>query len=693
MTKVFPFFLLACGSVLPGQQQFNITTAAGGAPPSTPVAATSASFGQPQRVAVDGAGNLYFSSNHCVFKIDGSGSLTRVAGNGRAGYSGDGGLATAAQLYQPQGIAFSKSGNLYIADSGNNVVRIVTPDGLINTFAGNGKPGYSGDGNPANDPNYTQLTHPTGIAVDPSGVVYIADSGSFAVRRVTTDGIIVTIAGDGIPGFGGDGGAATGANIEAPEDVALDSSGNLYIADSDNESIRKVDTSGNISTIAGSQINGYSGDGAAAIKAELSHPVGLAVDSAGNLFIAEYGNDLIRKVDTKGNISTFAGNGVFGFAGDGSAAAGANFADPQGIAIDASGNLYVADLWNYRVRKISSSGTVSTVAGSGVFNYSGDGGPATSALLNQPAGVAVDSARNIYISDSANHRVRKVATDGTITTVAGNGQPGFGGDGSQGGAAQLNHPGGLAVDTAGNLYIADVLNSRVRKVAADGTISTVAGNGSFGFSGDNGAASSAQLNQPAGLAVDKSGNLYIADTANHRVRKVSGGTITTIAGNGINGYIADGDPATSEELFYPNGVAVDSAGNVYIADTQNNRVRVVTSDGNIHTIAGNGYTGYFGDGGDATAAAVVAPCSLAVDANFNVYIASQNSGSIRVVDRNGNINTIAGTTTVGYRGDGGPARQALLNGTQALAMDATGNIYVADTNNNAIRLLTPLPAQ
>ena len=694
------FGLLLAAGTLGAQPQFNISTIAGGAPPATPVAAVNASFGQPQRVAADSGGNVYFSSYNSIFKIDTSGAMTRVAGNARAGYSGDGGAATAAQLNQPQGIALDKAGNLYIADAENHVVRIVTKDGFIQTFAGNGAAGSAGDGGPAHDPN-CQLDRPVAVAADSAGNVYIADAASFVVREVTTDGNISTFAGTGLPAYKGDGGSASAAQIAGPEDLAVDSSGNLYIADTDNNVIRKVDTSGNISTVAGNQTPGYSGDKGAATKAQLNRPVSVAVDSQGNLYIGEYTNNLIRKVDSKGTISTFAGTGGFGFAGDGSAASGANFGNPLGIAVDSGGNLYVVDLWNYRIRKISSSGTISTIAGSGTFSYAGDGATATAAQLNLPGGVVVDPARNVYIADSGNHRVRKVAPNGVITTVAGNGQAGSGGDNGQATAAQLNHPLGLALDAAGNLYIADTLNSRVRKVAGDGTISTVAGNGNIGFSGDNGAATAAQLNLPSGVAVDKAGNLYIADSANHRVRKVSGGTITTLAGNDVPGFGSSGDdpnspgvgPASSESLFYPFGVAVDSGNNVYIADTQNNRVRVVTTDGVIRPIAGNGYPGYFGDGANAQAAAVVAPAGLAVDAAFNVYIASQGGQAIRVVARDGSIRTIAGGSAQGYAGDGGAASDARLNGAQAVAVDGTGNVYVADSNNNAVRLLTPAPAQ
>ena len=692
--------LLLAAFPLAAQPQFNISTIAGGAPPVTPVAALNASFGQPQRVAADAGGNIYFSSDNCIFKVDTGGILTRVAGNARAGYSGDEGPAIAAQLNQPQGIAVDKSGKIYIADAGNHVVRMVTTDGVIHNFAGNGTAGSSGDGGAANDPSNAQLSRPVALAIDGAGNVYIADAASYNVREVTAaNGNIATFAGTGTTGFAGDGGSATGAQISAPLDIAIDSSSNLYIADSDNNSIRKVDSSGNITTIAGNQTPGYTGDGDAATKAQLNHPVGVTVDSQGNLYIAEYTNNLIRRVDSKGNITTYAGNGGFGLAGDGGAAKSASFGNLLGIAVDSSGNLYVVDLWNFRIRKIS-NGNISTVAGGGVFLYSGDGGPATGAQFNLPGGIAVDGARNVYISDSGNHRVRKVAPNGVVSTVAGNGQAGFGGDNGQAAAAQLNHPWGLALDSAGNLYIADTLNSRIRKVATDGTITTVAGNGNPGYSGDNGAATNAQLNVPAGVAVDKAGNIYVADTGNHRVRVVSGGTITTLAGTGIPGFGGTGDadpsqpgvgPANAEPLFYPTAVAVDSAAkvNVYIADTQNHQARVVTSDGVIRPIAGNGYPGYFGDGGDALAAAVVAPSSLVIDAASNIYIASQGGQAIRVVDRQGVIRTIAGGTVQGYSGDGGAATSARLNGAQAIALDGAGNVYVADTNNNAVRLLTP----
>jgi len=256
----------------------------------------------------------------------------------------------------------------------------------------------------------------------------------------------------------------------------------------------------------------------------------------------------------------------------------------------------------------TSGGTINTVAGVGMGGYSGDGGAAWMAQLNSPFGVAVDSGGNLYIADTLNHRVRKVDASGNISTVAGNGTDGYSGDGGAAASAQLNKPFGVAVDSGGNLYIADTFNHRVRKVDASGNISTVAGNGTAGYSGDGGAAASAPLNKPYGVAVDSGGNLYIADTFNHRIRKVdASGNISTVAGTGTAGNPGEGEFATSANIKYPYGVAVDSGGNLYIADTLNHRVRKVDASGNINTVAGNGTGGYSGDGGAAASAQLNLP--------------------------------------------------------------------------------------
>ncbi len=332
---------------------------------------------------------------------------------------------------------------------------------------------------------------------------------------------IVTVAGNGNYGFSGDGGLATNAKLSYPYAVATDASGNFYIADTDNCRVRKVSSSGIITTVAGNGSCGYSGDGGSATAAKIYYPYGVAVDGAGNLYIADLYSYRVRKVSTSGIITTVAGNGSYGFSGDGGPATSAKLTYAYGVAVDGAGNLYIADIYNYRVRKVSTSGIITTVAGSGSYGFSGDGGPAVSAKLYYPQGVAVDAAGNLYIADSGNHRVRKVDSAGIITTVAGSGNGGFSGDGSSAVSARLYYPQGVVVDAAGNLYIADSSNYRVRRVSSSGIITTIAGNGSYIYSGDGGPATSASFYYPASISVDGSGNLYIADPYSHRIRRVS----------------------------------------------------------------------------------------------------------------------------------------------------------------------------
>ena len=335
-----------------------------------------------------------------------------------------------------------------------------------------------------------------------------------------------------------------------------------------------------ITTIVGTGGRGFGGDGGPATTARLREPRGVAVDAAGNLYIADTGNRRIRKVNAWGIITAFVGKGG-GFRGDGGPAVDARISGAWGVAVDGAGNLYIADTGNHRIRKVDSTGTITTVAGTGEDRFGGDGGPATAARLREPRGVAVDGAGNLYIADTRNHRIRKVDTSGVITTIAGTGEYGFNGDGGPAIDAQLYSPYDVTVDGAGNLYIADLYNHRVRKVDSSGTITTIAGNGPSGgsgiYGGDGGPAVDAQLNFPSDVALDAAGNLYIADQYNHRVRKVdSSGTITTIAGTGEYGFNGDGGPVIDAQLRSPSNVALDAAGNLYIADTGNNRIRVVT---------------------------------------------------------------------------------------------------------------------
>jgi uncharacterized protein (TIGR03437 family) len=658
-------------------QPYTISTVAGGGLPVN-IPGTSASLDEVQGVLVDKAGNVLFSNvaDGVVLRLDAAtGGLTLVAGNGTWGYSGDDGSATSAQMYQPRGLAMDSAGNLYIADSLNHRIRKVS-NGVITTVAGNGTRGFSGDNGPATS---AQLNNPYGVAADSAGNLYIADTGNSRVRKVS-GGVITTVAGNGTAGFGGDNGPATSAQLNNPYVVAMDSAGNLYIADRSNSRIRKV-SNGTITTVAGNGTPGFGGDNGPATSAMLSLPSSVAVDSAGNLYIADYANYRIRKV-SNGTITTVAGNGTQGSAGDNGPATSAQFMSPVGIAVDSAGNPYVADWYAHRIRKIS-NGAIATVAGGG--SALGDNGPAASARFDEPWGIAVDSVGSLYIADVGNQRIRKV-TNGVVTTVAGNGTVGFSGDNGPAASAQLNYPYGVAVDSAGNLYIADSGNDRIRKVS-NGVITTFAGNAIMGFSGDNGPATSAELSAPVGVAVDSAGSVYIAGAGDNRIRKVSNGVIATVAGNGTRGFSGDGGPATSAQLNTVFGMAVDSAGSLYIADAGNNRIRKVSS-GVITTVAGNGTAGFSGDNGPAASAQLYAPYGVAVDSAGNLYIADTENSLIRKVS-NGVIATIAGNWLDTVIGDNGPATGGVLTVTYGIALDSSGKLFVGDTYNNRVRMLTP----
>jgi sugar lactone lactonase YvrE len=698
--------LLAAGAELGPAlaQQYVISTYAGGGPPPARAQAMDAWIGFVLGIATDTAGNVYFSSSEfsSIFKLDPNGVLTRVAGNGRAGYSGDGGPAAAAQLNDPRGVVVDGLGNLFIADYRNSRIRRVSPDGIIATVAGDGSCCFAGDGGAAAS---AQLSYPDGVAVDSGGNLLIV--GGDRVRKVSPAGIITTVAGDGVRGFSGDSGPAAGAQLNGAIAVAADQAGNLFIGELGR--IRRVSPRGIITTVAGVGTYGGSGDGGPATSAQLTEPRGLGVDGAGNLLIADPYSHRVRKVSADGIISTVAGSGWEGSSGDKGPAVEAVLAAPTGIAVDSAGNLFITDRGRQRVRKVSTNGVIATVA-EGLCCFWGDGGTATSARLNSPMGVAVDGAGNVFIADTGNQRVRRVSPDGIITTVAGDGTRGFSGDDGPATSAALTFPFGVAVDSESNLFIADFGNRRVRRVSPDGIITTVAGNGAPDFSGDGGPATSAALSA-FGVAVDSQGSLFIADGRNHRVRKVSpDGRITTVAGNGMPGPSGDGGPATGAALS-PRSVAVDAAGNLFIADAGNdqlplsydttndrlsradNGIRRVSTDGIITTVAGGG-TAHWGDGGPATSSEIRFPNGVAVDGAGNLFLATSGFNleivgpdRVRKVSPSGIITTVAGAGTA-FPGDGGPASDAALSGPSGMAVDGAGNIYVTEYTG-AVRILRP----
>jgi uncharacterized protein YjdB len=658
-----------------------ITTVAGGMRPPDGVSATNSSLTYPTGVALDGAGNIYVADYgyQRIRKINSSGVITTVAGNGRGGFGGDGGPATAAYLYNPIGVATDASGNVYIADRDNNRIRKINTSGIISTVAGTGAARFSGDGGPA---TAAELNFPTGVAADGIGNIYIAEDSSCRIRKIDVTGTITTFAGTGTPGFFGDGSSATAAELLYPIGVATDGAGNVYIADADNNRVRKVDLLGIITTIAG---NGSYGLGTGIATANgIYHPTGVSADPSGNIFIVQAYNGNVTMINTLGVMGIVAGHGTFGFGGDGGPATAAELFYPYGIATDGGGNIYVADYYNSRVRKIK-SGIINTIGG----GWSGDGLAATSALLNYPAGVTVNGSGEILVADYHHHRIRKINASGIISTIAGDGIAGNTGDGGAATAARLYYPYDVATDHAGNIYIADLSDNRIRKISTSGIISAFAGSGAFGSGGDGGPATAAQLYHPSGVAIDNSGNVYIADLYNHKIRMVNtSGIISTVSGTGTYGFSGDGGAATAAELYYPYHVNADASGNIYIADCYNQRIRKVNAAGIISTFAGNGSYGYSGDGSPATAAGLYFPTSVATDASGNVIIADFDDNRIRKVNPLGVISTIAGTGAYGYSGDGGAATAAQFWLPGAVATDSAGNVYVSDYYNNAIRKVT-----
>jgi uncharacterized protein (TIGR03437 family) len=638
-TRILASFALFFTVISANAAQYVISTFAGGAIPPSPVDALSATIGYPSDLVRDSSGNLYFSSLNCVFKLDTKGVVTRIAGTGAGAYSGDGGPAASARLWAPEGLALDGSGNLYVADTNNNRIRRITPQGIIATVAGTGVSGFSGDGGPAVN---AQLTSPAGVTFDGAGNLYIAEAAR--IRRVSTSGIITTFAGNGTAGFSGDNGAAIDAQIRAGKGLAADSSGNIYFSDMTDQRIRKIAVDGTISTIAGNVTltpgtsgGPSSGDGGPAAEASLNLPSDVFVAASGRIYIPEPG--AIRVIATDGTISSV------------SLPDQDPFAAINTIAVDSAGDIFASDA-SKRIREISASGAVSVLAGPGGTLSQQINEAPTQATFQGPQGVAVDSSGNVLIADTGSSLLWRVSPAGAITFIAHPGKPAGvavddAGNYYAAGAAEVTtahftgpeppapvtianviFPSGIAVDHSGNVFVADMINQQILKVARGGATTTYAGAGVRGFAGDGGPATAAQLSDPQGLAVDRAGNLYIADRGNERVRKVStDGVITTVAGGGTD--TSDGAIATSAGLV-PKAVAVDEAGDIFIVDGFS-LVQEVTTDGILHIIAGGHGGGYWGDGGPATSAGLSLAMGIAVDHAGNVYVAEAGNNIVRVL--------------------------------------------------------------
>lgn len=585
-----------------------LTTVGGGAGIGDGGPASLATLNGPQKIAVS-AGVLYIadSLHHRIRRVAG-GIISTYAGTGTAGYSGDGASALVAQLNDPTGLALDGSGNLYVADTGNRVVRLITPAGVISTVAGNGQNGAQGDGGPATD---ARLSSPSALAIA-GGDLFIADTGNNKVRKVDAAGIITTFAGRGQPGYTGDGASPSNARLKLPEGLAA-AGGILYIADTGNHVIRQV-AGGTITTVpANSAFNG---------------PKDVAVDGQ-DLLVADTGNQAICRI-AGGNVTTEVGGGAL--------------VGPSGLAWE-NGTLYLADSGDHQIKRLV-GGTLASIAGHPLSGPDGDNGPAAAATLSSPQGVTGDATGTLWVSDSGHHRIRQISNE-IITAFAGSGTAGFSGDGGPAGSARFNQPQALAIAPNGDLFVADTGNHRIRRIQS-GTVGTVAGDGS-----------TAVLNGPMGLAIAPNGDLFIADTGNHLIKKWSGGVLSVVAGDG-----------STAVLNGPTGLAIAPNGDLFVADTGNQRVQVL-SIGSLAVVADQ----------------LNAPKGLVLGKGGELLIADSGSHRLLRRDASGSVTVVAGTGLAGLDIDGMAAFQAAINQPHQLWSGPMGQLIFCDTLNHRLRLI------
>ena len=577
----------------------------------------------------------------------------------------------------------------------------VTPNGDISLFAGSDDPGYV-DGNGSDARFYFSLAGDYGgeIAVDSANNLYVADTFNHRIRMITPDGDVLTLAGSGEGQFDTDG-VGLAADISTPLGITMGPSGNLYVS-SLGRNIRKINIEKqDVTTLDIRSLDpvykyvslkydidrnnlyalDYSGSSninvAYLIKSKADEvldfqPFSIVRDSAGNLYVANTNNSKIRKIDTDGNVTTIAGS-IPGYLDD--QGTDARFDNPHGLAIDSDGNLYVADTYNHKIRKIDTSGNVTTFAGSSQGYLDGQG---TDAQFTYPIGLAIDSANNLYDVDTNNGKIRKIDTSGNVTTIAGSSQGYLDGQGTD---ARFYIPRGITIDSDGNLYVADTYNNKIRKITPSGDVTTIAGS-SPGYA--DGQGTDAQFANPYDITIDSSGNLYVADTRNHRIRKITpSGDVTTIAGSSAGHLDGQG---TAAQFITPASITIDSADNLYVADTDSHTIRKITPSGQVTTIAGT-YNAVGSADGIGSAALFSSPLGITPDSSGNLYVTDTNNHTIRKITSTRQVTTIAGTPNADGSADGiGP--EARFNFPLGIAADSSGNLYLSDNQNHRIRKIT-----
>jgi hypothetical protein len=589
-------------------------------------------------VALDGTGNVFVADlvNNTIRKITPTGEVTTLAGTAGSYGSADG-TGTAARFDWPYGVAVDGAGNVFVADSGNNTIRKVTPTGVVTTLAGSAGPRGSADGTGA----AARFSGPYGVAVDGAGNVFVADQGNYTIRKVTPAGVVTTLAGSA-GSDGSEDGVGAAARFSDPSGVAVDGAGNVFVAESGNiadsgeSTIRKITPAGVVTTLAGTAGSSGSADGTGA-AARFYQPSGVAVDGAGNVLVADRGNNTIRKITPAGVVTTLAGSAGSSGSADGTGAV-ARFSitymystGPGGIAVDGASNIFVADTNNNTIRKITPAGVVTTLAGTAGSDGSADGTGAAARFID-PSGVAVDGAGNVFVADFNNHTIRKITPGGVVTTIAGTAGWSGSADGT-GSAARFNQPSGVAVDGAGNVLVADSGNNTIRKITPAGVVTTLAGTaGSLGSVDGTGAA--ARFASPSGVAVDGAGNVFVADNLYSTIRKITPtGVVTTLAGTAGSYGSADGTGAAAR-FYSPTGVSVDKAGNVFVADTGNNAIRKISTSAAVTTVVGVASLTSAGNIPGPLPASIVSPFRVAIDSSTGkLYITLPDAVMVAVLPK------------------------------------------------------------
>jgi sugar lactone lactonase YvrE len=661
----------------------NISLLAGGLGGSGNLDGTgvNARLAYPTHVAVDTVGNIYCSDNlgHTIRKITPLGVVTTFAGTKGVSGTTDG-TGTAAKFNGPNGIAIDSAGNLFVADTGNQTIRKITPAGVVTTFAGT--VGVSGSTNGTG--LAAKFNNPSGLSIDNSDNIYIADVSNHTIRKMTSAGVVTTLA-----GLAGTSGTATGtgstARFNNPFAVYTDAAGaNIYVADTNNQAIRKVTSAGVVTNFAGLPGTGGSIDGTGT-AARFAGPAALSADSSGNLFVLDSSNYTIRKITPGGVVTTFAGTALnYGHVDATGAAARFYFA--KGLTVNLTTNdIYVGDYFNTSIRKITSAGVVTTFAGASAKTGTTDGTRSAAKFGSSIGGLAMDSAKNLYVADSSNHSIRKVTPAGVVTTFAGTaGSQGT--TDATGTAAKFNYPYGIVIDSSGNLFVADSNSQTIRKITPAGVVTTFAGtSGSTGTANGTGAA--ARFNTPRQMAIDSSDNIYVADTFNSSIRKITpAGVVTTLAGT--SGSIGSTDGTGSAALFkFPSGIAIDPSENyLYVGDTSNHSIRKISLPGAVVTTwAGTvGVTGSTDSVG--TLASFYSPTALAVDKGGNVFVVDSGNYLIRKINPAQSVKAVMGRLgTTGVKL--GNINQSILNNPSSILFNS-GKLYL-NSENSILKATAP----